>query len=126
MYLNDIDLMTSAYKLLYRMETYLKQGIDKVLSKTHGVNWQFILRVNRDIDNLYLSDIIGYYGKYQELTTIFSDSQRTELYHLVSIRNKVAHMKLISTNEYEALEKCFYLVEEKLSSILSVNVDSHN
>ncbi|SHF97949.1 hypothetical protein [Ornithinibacillus halophilus] len=114
--MNNIDYMSSAYKLLYEIETTLKQNIELTLEKHYGVNWQHILRVNRDFKTAFFHELISYYGKYPPLTSIFTTSERNQLYQIVNTRNKIAHMKIISNEEYEMLVKCKKLVKVKLTA----------
>lgn len=109
----EIERMLDAYKLLFVIETTLKEYIDVTLSKNYGQNWKIRLKEKRNIQNLYYHEVISFYGKYPPLNQTFTPIEKELLYSLTPIRNKIAHMKLINNDEYTNLEKCHTLLKRK-------------
>ncbi len=110
----ETEYMQNAYKLLYEIETSLKNNVESTLSNIHGIHWEYILKERKDFENTLYHDIVSYYGKYVPLTQTFTDTERKFLYSISNIRNKVAHMKVITNNEYTDLKQAHEIVQSKL------------
>ncbi|UCZ53740.1 hypothetical protein LGQ02_02835 [Bacillus shivajii] len=111
---SEIKRMTSAYELLYEIETSLKDHVSQTLSKTYGNHWPIVLKDKKRFEKVYFHDLIVYYGKYPPLDKFFSLSQRKKLYRLTNVRNKIAHMHHLSSSDYELLTECHQLVFQNL------------
>lgn len=103
--------MTKAYQMLYEIEVSLKSNAERRMSIKHGPLWR---RKYGEEGKKNLYNVIGLYGKYEELKGFFSTSDRAKLYRLIPIRNKICHMQLLMENEYDLLDVCHQLVEYKI------------
>lgn len=105
-----IDRMTSAYRLLYQIETHLKQLIEQSFIRAYGPHWHQRYKIPIDLKSPRYSDLINIYQTYPNLQSHFNPSTLEKLSRLRPIRNKVAHMEDISLDEYNLLESCYELV----------------
>jgi hypothetical protein len=112
----EISYMQKAYKLIFQIETSLKRHAEKALIETYGVYWRQKLLEPREKEASYYHEVVSFYGKYPPLNLIFTPSERKLLYSLTNVRNKIAHMKLISESEFQFLNQCYDLINNHLLS----------
>lgn len=103
----NIDAMTNSYRMLYEIETTLRNIADSKMRQHHGPIWR---RKFGEEGRDYLHDTIAVFGTYSELINIFSPTERRRFHSLVPIRNKICHMNLITPHEYDLLNHCHELV----------------
>ncbi len=104
---NETQFMKDAYGMLYEIETKLKRIVITNLLNYYGSNWL----LSRYESKLYLHDLIAYFAKYPQVLTHFSPLQLTMLRKLPTTRNKVAHAKLSTDDEFIQLKKCYAFVK---------------
>lgn len=106
----NIDMMTQAYRMLYEIETTLREIVDRKMTAYYGYLWRRKLNEEgRD----YYHDTVSYFGKYNPLLSIFTQEERQLLYSLYPVRNKICHMHLFTLSEYDLLIQCHELVTNK-------------
>ncbi|MBP1932941.1 hypothetical protein J2Z37_002952 [Ammoniphilus resinae] len=107
----NIEKMCQAYRLLYTIETMLREYIDETFTKQHGLYWYHrpsILKIN--LPNCRYIELIHIIRKFSSLNAAFTDYQLEELTRLNKVRNKVCHMQHISDEEYSLLVSCYLSV----------------
>lgn len=102
--------MVDSYRMLYEIETALRDIADSKIRHCYGDTWRKNLG---EEGRYYLHDTIALFGKYKELINIFSPTEKQRFYSLVPIRNKICHMLLISLNEYNLLKQCHEIVTKQ-------------
>jgi hypothetical protein len=108
--------MQKAYKLIFQIETSLKSHAEKALIGTYGEYWRQELYESRGLTAAYYHEVVSFYGKYHPLTLLFTPNERKLLYSLTDIRNKIAHMHVLSQTEFQILSKCYDLVNSCLKN----------
>ena len=88
------DHMTQAYRMLFEIETTLRNVIEFKMFESYGHIWRSMFHEHKR--KYFYHDTVACFGKYQPLIEVFDDEQRRMLYELNEIRNKVCHMELIS------------------------------
>lgn len=112
--MNDIDYMTSAYRLMYEIETVLKYNIHKAYSKDNGLDWERKLNVKSPIDTLLFRQILRMYRYDKKLQHTFDNLELYYLNQLRTIRNDIAHMNVITEEELRHLQMCHKLVVSRV------------
>ncbi len=102
-----IDRMTSAYRLLYQIETHLKNLIEQTFIRAYGPHWHQYYKNSIDLKSPRYSDLINLLQAYPILQSHFSNSTLERLSRLKQVRNKIAHMVDINMDEYGLLESCY-------------------
>jgi hypothetical protein len=115
---SEIVYMQKAYKLIFQIETSLKTHAEKTLIETYGVYWQQELYEPRSIATSYYHEVVSFYGKYPPLNLIFNPTERKLLQSITTIRNKIAHMTIISDSEFQLLNTCNDLVSSYLCTFV--------
>ncbi|KOO47169.1 hypothetical protein AMD01_06700 [Priestia koreensis] len=114
-------MMTEAYRMLYEIEVGLRERAEEIMNRHHGPLWRRKLYEERK-EHFYHT--LSLFGKYEQLQTFFTPSERSRLYKLIPIRNKICHMQLLTIEEYGFLVSCYSLVtsslDDHLSSVQSV------
>ncbi|SES12902.1 hypothetical protein SAMN05518684_108177 [Salipaludibacillus aurantiacus] len=106
MAINDISYMTSAYRMLYEIETTLKSFIHRYLFRIYGSNWEMHLHAGKTLDSMLFIDIINYYFNDSRFKKVFDCDEYELLNSLRPVRNCIAHMQIISDAEYKLLIEC--------------------
>lgn len=99
--------MTNSYRMLYEIETTLRDIVDNKMRQRYGPIWR---RRFGEEGRYYLHDTIALFGKYSELFNIFNPTEKRRFHSLVPIRNKICHMNLITPYAYDLLKQCHELV----------------
>ncbi|MGJ9386109.1 hypothetical protein [Salipaludibacillus sp. CF4.18] len=113
-YKNPSEVMSSAYTLLYEIETRLKNYVNWTLMKNYGLKWQYKFNEARPVESKSLYEIISYFEKYPPLTECFTPIELESLSKLTKVRNKIAHMHDITDLEFEILRHCSFIIKCKL------------
>ncbi|MGJ9383881.1 hypothetical protein [Salipaludibacillus sp. CF4.18] len=113
---NDIDYMTSAYKVLYEIETLLKYNIHSTFYKRHGLRWEEFVTFKKPLEIMFFRDVLTLYLEHPLFKNYFDNEEIILLLNLRPIRNDIAHMKVITTEEYDLLIKCCHIVKQKKCS----------
>lgn len=108
--MSNIDAMTKSYRMLYEIETTLRDIADSKMRQRYDPIWR---RKFGEEGRYFFHDTIALFGKYSELINIFSLTEKQRFYSLVPIRNKICHMNLITPYKYELLKQCHGLVIKK-------------
>ncbi|MCM3006869.1 hypothetical protein [Priestia koreensis] len=112
-------MMTEAYRMLYEIEVGLREWAEEIMNKHHGHLWRRKLDEERK-EHFYHT--LSLFGKYEQLQTFFTPSERSHLYKLIPIRNKICHMQLLTIEEYEFLASCYAVVAGALQNhVLAVS-----
>lgn len=106
--------MTQSYQYLYVIESSLRETISSELLASYGTNWENRVREKYALTTCYYHELVPYFAKYPTLQKLFNEAERKQLYQLTPIRNKICHMKILETKEFEHLENCYRLVENQL------------
>lgn len=107
---NDIEYMTSAYRLLYEIETILKANIQSILFEKYSVNWDRAPELTKPLDKMFFYDIVNFYYASPICKDIFKYEEIQRLHSLRDVRNDVAHMSVLSTKQFDLLCSCRDLV----------------
>ncbi|MGE7219701.1 hypothetical protein ACQKJC_25025 [Priestia koreensis] len=113
---DDQLMMTDAYRMLYEIEVGLRECAEEIMNKHHGPLWRRKLDEERK-EHFYHT--LSLFGKYEQLKAFFTSPERSRLYKLIPIRNKVCHMKLLSIEEYDFLVSCYSVVTSSLDDYIS-------
>ncbi|WP_416151145.1 hypothetical protein ACM26V_09330 [Salipaludibacillus sp. HK11] len=113
---NDIDYMTSAYRMLYEVETLLKYNVHSALFRKRGWKWEEHATFKKPLDEMYFPEVLSLYEKHPLFMYYFDYKELSFLLSLKPIRNDIAHMKVITSEEYNLLVKSFQTVKEKFNA----------
>ncbi|WP_416150427.1 hypothetical protein ACM26V_05490 [Salipaludibacillus sp. HK11] len=108
---NDVEYMTSAYRILYEIETILKANIQSTLYKKYSVNWDRAPELKTPLDQMFFFDTVSFYYQSPLCKGIFTDQEIKQLYLLRPVRNDVAHMIVLSDKQFQLLNNCRELVK---------------
>ncbi|WP_280770821.1 hypothetical protein [Salipaludibacillus daqingensis] len=108
---NDIEYMTSAYRILYEIETILKANIQSTLFEKYSVNWDRAPELTKPLDKMFYHDIVTFYDHSPICKGIFTNDEIYRLFSLRDVRNDVAHMSVLSTKQFDLLCNCRDLVK---------------
>ncbi|RKL69147.1 hypothetical protein CR203_03705 [Salipaludibacillus neizhouensis] len=112
----DVDYMTSAYRMLYEIETQLKYHVHSTLFRKHGWRWEEYLKFKKPLDDMLFREVLNLYEKHPLFRNYFEYDELTFLLSSKPIRNDIAHMKVISSDEYNLLLKFCHVVKVKLNA----------
>jgi hypothetical protein len=108
----ELKLMKEAYGILYEIENHLRVFAMGKLEKEYGVNWDVIIGkkfntvvTKTEFMELHFHQLVSYYRVLPLLTSTIPSDISLQLYRLNTVRNKIAHNKLISIIELEALKQ---------------------
>ena len=106
----QIEMMKKAYGIFYEIENRLRYFANKKLEKEYGYNWEvsILRKVNnlctrKNFSQLNYHELVSYYRIFPILTSALPSGISLQLYRLNSIRNNIAHNRLITENELELL-----------------------
>ncbi|MBM7094791.1 hypothetical protein JSY36_03390 [Bacillus sp. H-16] len=102
----EIKRMVLAYEALYIMESNLKDHAMKTLCEYYGKDWTIKTKEIRGIERLTYYEIIDLYVKHPPLINCFTRFYIMKFYELSEVRNKIAHVKPITKEEYSLLKEC--------------------
>lgn len=92
------------YKMAYKSNGFVFLCLDP--------EWQEELYEPRNLATSYYHEIVSFNGKYSPLNRVFNPDERKLLLSLTKIRNKIAHMQVISKHEFKVLSQCHDLVSK--------------
>ncbi|MCG3417558.1 Swt1 family HEPN domain-containing protein [Oceanobacillus jordanicus] len=113
---SDTELMVTAYKQLYEIETTLRNIIKNRLTSDYGENWfciapmKHMKRFIKPIDSTNLHELLNFFNIYPSLKNIFTTKEKAYLSHLPSIRNKIAHCHKLDLQEATILSNLHRLI----------------
>lgn len=117
-------IMQEAYGILYKLEKNLRKHIEKTMQKEYGQGWWTKAPLEnkyppykKHFNNFYLHETISLLSAYPCLSIQFSKEVFAQLVSIVPIRNKVAHMKFITLEDYELLLE----IEAVIKQIINKN-----
>lgn len=114
MYENDVDYMTSAYRMLYEIETMLKSHVHSTLFKLYGCQWEDRQEIKKPLNQMYYFEVIRLYKTHPLFNTLLDNHEYNLLHNLRHIRNDVAHMNILTSNEYDLLTKCNDIIKNRI------------
>lgn len=114
---NKIDMHNMNYKMLVRSYSYLLVIENNIRNKTIsrlekdiGQNWKWKIRkryfnslTNKSIENMFFHELISLINLVPELHKDYDENTLYRLRELTNIRNKVAHCKVISNDEFHKI-----------------------
>ncbi|MBU9713207.1 hypothetical protein [Evansella tamaricis] len=109
----ESEYMTSAYKLLYEIETTLKYTVHKIYYKKYGFDWERKLNAKKSLDKYTYPQVLSLFY-LNHLQGCFEVPQLELLHKLCPIRNDIAHMRPITQTEYQLLLSCHFFITEKV------------
>src|SRR5690625_4762465 len=102
--------MKVAYGALYTLENNLREYIKETMTKEYGHGWWIKAPIankypayKKHFNNFYFHEVISLLLSYECLSTQFPAALLSELKAAIPIRNKIAHMKLLSEEEFQEL-----------------------
>lgn len=108
--MDEFEFMEKSYGLFYKIENILRVVIDRTMRKHYGIDWiiQAPLSMNylpykKHFSAFYFHELISQLKGYPCLTHLFPHAIILQLEKTVSIRNKIAHCKLLSSHEFHIL-----------------------
>lgn len=108
--MKEVEFMLNAYRQLYEIENKLRLIIKTNMEKQYGLHWHALLHEKRSEKDSFYHELVAFFGKYPQALPHFNDLQRKKLHSLTPIRNKIAHSRLIDSDEYNFLQECHQLV----------------
>lgn len=109
--------MQDAYGKLYEIENLLRLNIVTKMEEEYGIYWQRIASgkvcnrcTRKSFKDLHFHELVTYCKIFPLLTEALSPEIILQLFSLNSIRNKIAHNRLLSEYEFEQLNfvySCF-------------------
>ena len=102
--------MKFAYGVLYRLENNLREYIKETMTREYGHGWWIKAPLannypayKKHFNNLYFHEVISLLLAYECSITQFPATLQSQLTATIPIRNKIAHMKVLSEEEYQQL-----------------------
>jgi hypothetical protein len=109
---NEINFMKEAYGILYEIENRMRLFAIQKMEKEYGIHWEVIVsrRINTVVtrakfQELHFDQIVSYYRVFPVLSSVLPMEISLQLYRLTSVRNKIAHNKLITELELERMKQ---------------------
>jgi|SRR5699024_9690199 len=105
-----LNFMQKAYGMLYELENLTRLIINKTMTKIYGIGW--IIKApltkkyqsyKKDFSKFYLHELVSIINSYECLTILFTSTEIRQVQSTFPIRNKIAHSKLITNNEFRKL-----------------------
>lgn len=105
-----LNFMQKAYGILYELENLTRLIINKTMTKIYGIGW--IIKApltkkyqsyKKDFSKFYLHELVSMITSYECLTILFTSTEIRQIQSTFPIRNKIAHSKLITNNEFKQL-----------------------
>ncbi len=114
----EVDFMKKAYGILYEIENLLRYFIEDTMSKEYGSNWFLKAPLTmkyqlykKSFSSFYYHQLISLIKGYSCFTTKFNSSAIIQLQETIPIRNKIAHCKVLTQEEYEKLEMAHHAIK---------------
>lgn len=108
----ELELMKSAYGLVYELENTLRSYICEKMENYYGIHWfevaprrEYNRPPVRSFETLKLSDYSSYLTNYPKAFKSIPRKFLTLLHQIYPIRNLVAHNHLLTLEEFELLEE---------------------
>lgn len=108
----ELELMKSAYALIYKLENTLRSYISKKMENYYGIHWfeiaprrEYNRPPTQSFETLNLSDYSSYLTNYPKAFKSIPRKFLTLLHQVYPIRNLVAHNHLLTLEEFELLEE---------------------
>lgn len=105
-----INFMKKAYGMLYKLENLTRLIINQTMTKEYGIDWIIQAPLTKkhqsykkDFTRFYLHELVSMITSYECLTILFTSTEVRQVQSTFPIRNKIAHSKLITKNEFEQL-----------------------
>lgn len=110
-----IEYMKDAYGMLYQIENKLRLNIAQTMKKEYGSNWlkrapfenKYEPYKKGNLNDFLLYELIRMIYSYECLKYMINIPEK-EISLIPSIRNKIAHSKLISKSEYDTLKSVHF------------------
>lgn len=110
----EINTMRNAYSMLYIIENSLRSYIIQNMRKDYGLDWyrvaprkQKLRSYNKSFNKLYFHELIPFIIVYPCLSNNLPNNLANDLRNLISIRNKIAHHKYLTNDEFNKLVACY-------------------
>ncbi|WP_078596064.1 hypothetical protein [Evansella clarkii] len=116
--LNTAKEMGEAYRMLFEIETNLRELVRKTHQKQYGHTWGKNDDIQIDLNNATFFQITTYLTRNPAMSFKFTSKEISDLISLKSVRNKVCHMRPISDKEFQQLEQCYRMVKTKSKRIV--------
>lgn len=108
----ELELMKTAYGLLYEVENTLRSYISRNMEDYYGIHWsevaprkEFNRPPSRSFDTLNISDYSSYFSLYPKAFKKIPRKFFSLLHQIYPLRNKIAHNHLLTQEEFELLEE---------------------
>ncbi|GAQ19130.1 6-phospho-beta-glucosidase [Oceanobacillus picturae] len=119
----EVDFMKKAYGILYEIENLLRYSIEDTMSKEYGNDWFLKAPLTmkyqlykKSFSSFYYHELISLIKGYPCFTTKFNSSAIIQLQETIPIRNKIAHCKALTQEEYDKLEVAHYATKMSVLS----------
>lgn len=109
-----VEYMAFAYKVFFEIENSIRDTVKKELNSKVGFQWQYTFKEKIDFDRAYYYQLVDFFRKYPPLQSYFTNLEWQKLMKLSSVRNQIAHMKVLTSEKFNFLLDCQKIVNEKL------------
>jgi len=109
--------MKEAYGLLYEIENTLRIIIEDTMRSEYGMDW--LIKApsamkyppyRKHFSSFYYHELISFLKGYPCLVQVIPATTIIQLQNTIAIRNKIAHCKLLSSQEFDILKESFNMV----------------
>lgn len=107
--------MSKAYQYLFEIENTLRNVIKNRMHEAYGLDWERVApRINKipqkNFQTLRFHNLITWFKVYPPLQPVFPSKILSDLESLIPIRNKIAHCKLLTIQEFNDLRETYQLI----------------
>src|SRR5690625_344688 len=118
----ELLMMINTYGLLYNIENTLRSYITHNMSEHYGIGWYIkapvekYLPYKKDFSSLNLHDLIAMVATYDCLKRSFDKQDIRKLRIINPIRNKIAHSRKLSNEEYDKLYNAYLILDIEINN----------
>lgn len=119
----ELLMMMNAYGLLYNIENTLRAYITHNMREHYGIGWYIKapsvekhLPYKKDFSSLNLHDLIAMVATYDCLKRLFDMQDISKLRIINPIRNKIAHSRNLSNEEYDKLYTAYLILDRAVNN----------
>jgi len=109
--------VTEAYGLLYEVENTLRFIIEDTMKNEYGLDWliKAPLAMNyppykKHFSSFYYHELISFLKGYPCLAQLIPSTTIVQLQNTITIRNKIAHCKMVTSEEFNKLNEIYKVV----------------
>jgi|SRR5690625_913297 len=119
----ELLMMMNAYELLCNFENTLRSYITHNMNEHYGIGWYIKapsvekhLPYKKDFSSLNLHDLIAMVAAYDCLKRSCDKQDIRKLRIINPIRNKIAHSRKLSNEEYDKLYNAYLILDRAINN----------